>query len=62
MALPQVPTPTGVQRAKENVGSTSDDDNTASGGTTKTVQNQSAVDKNKCASASTRLVPKQRNT
>ena len=46
----QVPTPTGVQRA--NVSSTSDEDNTASGGTTKTVQNQ--FDKNKCTSASTR--------
>ena len=48
----QVPTPTGIQRSgRDNVGSTSDDDNTASGGTSKTlVQNKS-----KCASASTRF-------
>ena len=44
----------GVSRTSS--GSTSDDDNTASGGTTKTVQNQSTVDKSKCASASTRYV------
>ena len=48
----QVPTPTGIQRSgRDNVVSTSDDDNTASGGTSKTlVQNKS-----KCASASTRF-------
>ena len=50
----QVPTPTGIQRSgRDNVVSTSDDDNTASGGTSKTmVQNP---DKSKCASASTRF-------
>ena len=48
----QVPTPTGIQRSgRDNVGSTSDDDNTASGGTSKTLVHN----KSKCASASTRF-------
>ena len=52
---PKVPTPTGIQRGgRENVGSTSDDDNTASSKTM--VQNLSSnPDKSKCASASTRF-------